>query len=250
MLQDATHGAASASCSAASTPASESPAPPLAPPLPASPPFPPAPPGDPLPAPELPVPPPPKSPVAGEEPHAARTRKGTTTAKSARNFIGSTLRTRPRGRHAKKCVDGAALDWRRVARACSRASPADPSSGRPCYASAHGARGARAPRRRPGGNLPAHPRGGRGARRGGPGVRGGRGRRPDEADRRADREAAAAPPVIIIHNPRFDRQVEAAQRWLDEHGPPVEIADELEWLKDHLKRNPAMYAVAENARQP
>jgi hypothetical protein len=56
--------------------------------------------------------------------------------------------------------------------------------------------------------------------------------------------------VIIIHNPRFDRQVEAAQRWLDEHGPPVEIADELEWLKDHLKRNPAMYAVAENARQP
>jgi hypothetical protein len=56
--------------------------------------------------------------------------------------------------------------------------------------------------------------------------------------------------VTVDYGARFKRQVHTAQRWLDEHGPPAEIADELAWLIDDLKRNSEMWALVANARMP
>ena len=54
--------------------------------------------------------------------------------------------------------------------------------------------------------------------------------------------------MIVLYAQRFRVQVKTAQKWLDEHGPLVEIADELAWLVEHLEQNPLMWPVAENAK--
>jgi hypothetical protein len=54
--------------------------------------------------------------------------------------------------------------------------------------------------------------------------------------------------VIVAYSARFVRQAEAAIQWCKEHGPPISIADEIEWLAEHTLRNPETWPLVANAR--
>ena len=57
--------------------------------------------------------------------------------------------------------------------------------------------------------------------------------------------------MIVRPSKRFERQVTAAVRWGQEHhGPTIDIVRAIRRLVEDLELNPAMYALAENARTP